>query len=135
MADCVFCEIIRGTSPCWKVYEDERVISFLDIEPIGAGHTLVLPKKHYATLFEIPEEDLQACASACQKIGAAVLGAARASGLNFLQNNYRAAGQLVHHIHFHLIPRFPNDNLRLWPGRHCPSRALTEMLARIKNEL
>lgn len=135
MADCIFCQIIRGTSPCEKVYEDERVISFLDKHPISAGHTLVLPKKHHATLFDISEEDLQACMAATQKIAKAVLGATKASGLNFLQNNYASAGQIVHHIHFHLIPRFGDDNLRLWPGKHYPPGALAEMLAKIKAEL
>ncbi|MDA8305635.1 MAG: HIT family protein [Deltaproteobacteria bacterium] len=136
MAGCIFCKIIRGESPCEKVYEDERVISFLDINPVSAGHTLVLPRKHFVTLFDIPEEDLKACTLACQKIAKAVLSATKASGLNLLENNYRAAGQLVDHVHFHLIPRFPYDNLRLWPAEHGrPPGTLAEMLARIKAEL
>ncbi len=135
MPDCIFCRIISGASPCAKVYEDERVMGFLDTKPVSAGHTLVLPKKHYATLFDISQEDLIACAGASKKIAKAVLGAAKASGLNLLQNNYRSAGQVVQHVHFHLIPRFPDDNLRLWPGKDCPPEALAEMLARIKAQL
>lgn len=135
MQECIFCQIVKGTIPCAKVYEDERVISFLDINPISAGHTLVLPKEHYATLFEISKEDLQACTGAAQKIAKAVLSASNASGLNLLQNNYRAAGQAVDHIHLHLIPRFTGDNLHLWPGKYCPPAALEAMLARIKAEL
>lgn len=121
--------------PCEKVYEDPHVISFLDISPISPGHTLVLPKKHFATLFDIPREELDACLSACQKIGKALLGATRASGLNLLQNNYPSAGQIVHHIHFHLIPRFTGDNLHLWPGKNCPPGSLAEVLAAIKAQL
>ncbi len=136
MADCIFCRIIRGELPCAKVYEDERVISFLDINPINAGHTLVLPKKHYATLFEISKDDLHACAVASQTIATAIRNAVKASGLNLLQNNHRAAGQLVDHIHFHLIPRFARDNfLSLWPGKPCSQEELGKILEKIKTEL
>ena len=136
MADCIFCRIIKGELPCAKVFEDDRVISFLDINPINAGHTLVLPKRHYATLFEISQDDLSACAAASQKIAMAVYKATKSSGLNFIQNNFRAAGQLVEHIHFHLIPRFPRDNfLNSWPGKPCPQGELGKMLERIKAAL
>jgi histidine triad (HIT) family protein len=121
--------------PCHKVYEDAWVLSFLDISPISRGHTLVLPKKHFTTLFDIPQEDLSACMSACQKIGKALLEATKASGLNLLQNNYPAAGQIVHHIHLHLIPRFAGDNLHIWSGKHCPAQSLAEVLAGIKARL
>ena len=136
MTDCIFCRIIRGELPCAKVYEDERVVGFLDINPVNPGHTLVLPKRHYATLFDILPDDLHASAAACQKIAAAVYKAVKASGLNLFQNNYRAAGQVVDHIHFHLVPRFPRDNfLSSWPGKPCPQAELDKMLERIKAEL
>lgn len=135
MAECIFCQIIRGASPCEKVYEDERVISFLDISPISRGHTLVLPRRHFATLFDMSEEDLQACVAASQKIGKAVLTATKATGLNLLQNNYRSAGQIVHHAHFHLIPRFSDDNLHMWAGKYYPPGSLAEVLARIRAAL
>jgi histidine triad (HIT) family protein len=136
MADCIFCRIIKGELPCAKVYEDERVLSFLDINPINTGHTLVLPKRHYATLFEISQDDLSACATASQKIATAVFKATKASGLNLLQNNLRAAGQLIEHVHFHLIPRFLRDDfLTSWPGKPCPQGELSKMLEMIKAEL
>lgn len=136
MADCIFCRIILGELPCAKVFEDDLVISFLDINPVSGGHTLVLPKRHYATLFEIPAEDLNACTSACQKVAKAVFRATKASGLNFIQNNHRAAGQLIDHIHFHLIPRSFGDNfLTSWPGRPCPQAELGKMLDKIKAAL
>ncbi len=136
MADCIFCQIIRGELPCAKVYEDQRVISFLDINPINAGHTLVLPKRHYATLFDITEDDLQACAAICQKIGSAVFKATKAAGLNYFQNNYRPAGQLIDHIHFHLIPRFHKDNFwTYWPGKPHQQGDLEKVLKKIKAEL
>ncbi len=135
MADCIFCRIIKGTIPCEKLYEDDRVISFLDINPASPGHTLVLPKAHFATLFDIPEEELKVCATAVQKIARAVLSATKAPGLNLLQNNFPAAGQLVHHLHFHLIPRFHDDNLRLLPGKNHPGTGHDKILARIRAEL
>ena len=136
MADCIFCRIIAGELPCAKVYENELVISFLDVNPINAGHTLVLPKRHYATLFEISEEDLQACTAASQKIATAVYKATKASGLNFFQNNYRSAGQRVDHVHFHLIPRFYQDNFwSSWPSKPYPQGGLSKVLKEIKAEL
>lgn len=138
MADCIFCRIIKGELPCAKVYEDERVTSFLDINPINAGHTLVLPKTHYATLFEISTEDLLACAAASQKIGTAVYKATKASGLNFFQNNCRSAGQLIDHIHFHLIPRFHQDSfMTSWPGKPYKQGGMDmdKVLKKIKAEL
>ena len=136
MADCIFCRIINGDISCAKVYEDERVISFLDMNPINAGHTLVLPKTHFATLFEISEEDLLACTAVSQKIGTAVYKATKASGLNFFQNNCRSAGQIVDHVHFHLIPRFHQDGfIGPLPGKPYQQGAMDKVLEKIKAEL
>lgn len=109
MADCIFCKIIQGQIPSSKIYEDDLVLCIMDINPITTGHALVIPKKHSATLFDIAPEDLQACLMACQKVGKALFQAVGASGLNILQNNFRSAGQLVDHTHFHLIPRTEKD--------------------------
>jgi histidine triad (HIT) family protein len=136
MPACIFCQIVRGESPCAKIYEDELVLSFLDINPINPGHALVIPKAHYATLFEIPEPELLACAAAARRIAPAVFRAANASGMNFYQNNYRAAGQLVDHFHFHLIPRRPGDGfLPSWPGKPTPAGELEKMLRKVQEEL
>jgi len=136
MIDCVFCRIVKGELPCAKVYEDERVIGFLDINPVNPGHTLVLPKRHYGTLFEISLDDLHACATASKKIATAVYKAVNASGLNLFQNNYPSAGQLIDHIHFHIVPRFSRDKvLNLWPGKPCPQVELVEICEKIRTEL
>ena len=133
MADCIFCKIVEGQIPCAKLMEDDHVISFLDINPINPGHALVVPKKHYPTLFEIPVEELEACIRASQKIAKAVFTAVGASGLNLLQNNFRSAGQLVDHVHFHLIPRDEGDGfLTSWPGRPYPAGALEKVLEKVK---
>ncbi|MDY0042021.1 MAG: HIT family protein [Desulforhabdus sp.] len=136
MADCIFCKIALGEIPCAKIYEDDLVLSFLDINPINPGHTLVLPKKHYTTLLEIDPDVLEACVLASQKIAKAIYTGVKADGLNFLQNNFRAAGQLIDHVHFHLIPRYENDGfLTAWPGRQYPSGEMESTLKKIVAEL
>ena len=133
MADCIFCMIVQGKIPCARLMEDDHVISFLDINPINPGHALVVPKKHYPTLFEIPAEELEACILASQKIGKAVFKAVGASGLNLVQNNFRSAGQLIDHVHFHLIPRDERDGfLTAWPGRPYAGGEIEKMLEKVK---
>jgi len=132
MADCIFCKIVRGEIPCAKVYEDDLVLSFLDINPINPGHTLVLPKEHYASLLDVDPEAMKACAVAAQKISRAVYQGVKADGLNFLQNNFRAAGQLIDHVHFHLIPRYEGDGfMTSWPGKPYPAGEMENILRQI----
>ena len=136
MQDCIFCRIIKGEIPCAKIYEDERTFSFLDIGPINPGHALVLPRGHYTTIFEIPEEELKACAATAKKIAGAVFRAAGAQGLNFLQNNFKAAGQHVDHIHFHLIPRYTEDGFMAnWPAKTYQPGEVEKVLEKVKAEL
>lgn len=116
MADeCIFCKIVAGEIPCAKVFESDTMLAFLDIAPVNAGHALVLPKKHYPTLWEMPEELGKDLLAAVKAVADAVKQETGAQGLNVMQNNYEAAGQLVPHVHFHLIPRFDDDGLKLWP--------------------
>jgi len=113
--DCIFCKIIAGEIPCAKVYETDAVLAFLDIAPVNAGHVLVLPKAHYPTLMDLPGDPGGDLIAALSAVGKAVMEATGADGLNLIQNNHEAAGQLVHHVHFHLIPRHSDDGLKLWP--------------------
>lgn len=112
--DCIFCKIIEGKIPCAKVYDVGGVFAFLDIAPVNKGHALVVPKMHHATLFDLPPELGRELLTALQTVGAAVMQATGATGLNVGMNNFEAAGQLVHHAHFHLIPRHGADGLSLW---------------------
>ena len=111
MDNCIFCKIINGEIPAAKVYENEEVIAFLDIAPASArgGHILVLPKKHYELITDIPENELAPLMIAIKKVASALLKISE--GVNILVNNKRAAGQVVPHVHFHLIPRFQNDGI------------------------
>jgi histidine triad (HIT) family protein len=107
MEDCIFCKIINGEIPCFKVYEDDKVLAFEDINPISRGHTLVIPKRHAPDLWEIPDTDLSAVHLASQKISRAIKAALDPAGVVCLQLNGRGVNQVVMHYHLHLIPRSP----------------------------
>ena len=115
MDQCLFCKILKGTVPCAKVFEDAHTFAFLDINPVQKGHTLVIPKKHADNLFLIEPLELQKVIAAVQKVAKAVKSGVEAEGINLIQSNHLAAGQSIDHIHFHVIPRFPNDGLQHWP--------------------
>jgi len=136
MDNCIFCKISRGKIPAKKIYEDENTIAFLDIYPAAKGHSLVVPKKHYATLLDIPEMELKELMPAVQKIAAAVMKATNAEGFNIVQNNKEAAGQIVHHLHFHIVPRFKDDGLKLAFGsKQGEEEELKEWESKIKEHI
>jgi histidine triad (HIT) family protein len=105
MEDCIFCKIVKGEIPCFRIYEDERVISFLDINPVSQGHALVIPKIHAANLWEIQEADLIAVQLAAKKIVNALKSTFNLLGVACLQLNGRGVNQIVMHYHLHLVPR------------------------------
>ena len=107
--DCIFCDIINRKSEAEILYEDENIISFLDIRPVNYGHTLVVPKKHYDNLLSITSSELKYLIDGLQLIARAVEKSVKADGFNIVVNNGKAAGQTVFHFHFHIIPRFAND--------------------------
>ena len=114
--DCLFCKMVAGQIPVAKIYEDEVVLSFLDISPISDGHTLVIPKQHFEKLHDCPPELLGRVGSRLGKIAGAVTAAMNSDGYNVLCNNGRAAGQHIEHLHFHIIPRNTGDGLfAQWP--------------------
>jgi histidine triad (HIT) family protein len=114
--DCVFCRIRDGQLPSTRVYDDERTIAFMDINPLSEGHTLVIPRTHAATIFEADEADLRAAITTAKRVASAIRKALRPDGLNLLQANGAAAFQSVPHFHFHLIPRFTGDGKGFdWP--------------------
>lgn len=116
-ADCIFCKIIRGELPSYKVYEDEKTIAFLDIRPVNAGHTLVVPKNHSQNIFDIAANDWAAVSETVRKLSIAIEKSVQADGVNIAMNNREHAGQVVHHPHVHIIPRFKGDGLKLMPQR------------------
>jgi histidine triad (HIT) family protein len=115
--DCIFCKIVAGELPSFKVYEDEKTLAFLDIHPVHAGHTLVAPKKHVLNIFDISPEDWAAVAEVVRMLATVIDKAVDADGVNIAMNNREHAGQVVPHAHVHIIPRFKNDGLKLMPQR------------------
>ncbi|HYS15860.1 MAG TPA: HIT family protein [Candidatus Binatia bacterium] len=109
MSDCVFCKIRDGQIPSMKLYEDERTLCIMDINPLNSGHCLVLIKTHAPTIFDAEPADLQAAITTAKRVAAAQRTALRPDGLNVLQANGPAAFQSVPHFHLHLIPRWTND--------------------------
>lgn len=114
--DCIFCKIAKEEIPCVKVYEDKDVLAFLDIAPVNIGHTLVIPKKHFKDIHEVPETLVGEMMRAVKKISTA-LRSLPCDGVNAVMNNEGAAGQVVFHAHIHVIPRFKNDGFELWHGK------------------
>ncbi len=117
MQDCIFCKLVAREIPAQIVYEDERTIAFLDINPINPGHTLVIPKKHSTDIFEIDEEDWAAVMHTSRIIAHALEKALKTDGINIGMNNRAGAGQVVFHAHIHVMPRFEGDPHKLWPGK------------------
>lgn len=109
MDGCVFCKIIDGQLPSMKIDEDDTTLTFMDIHPLSAGHCLVVPKRHAATLFESDDRDLEAAMVTAKRVALAIQEALRPDGLNVLQANGAAAFQSVPHFHLHLIPRWTDD--------------------------
>lgn len=117
--DCLFCKMVTGQVPCTKVHEDDFVLAFMDINPVSRGHTLVIPKGHWANLLELPDGLGEPLLAALRDVARAVTLEAGAKGFNIVQNNNPAAGQVIFHFHWHIIPRFENDGLALWAGTRC----------------
>lgn len=131
--DCVFCAIAEGEIPCFKVYEDDLVLAYLDINPFSEGHTLVIPKTHYTGLLDTPEEVLQGIIARVKKIAAHIKATLPCDGFNVLQNNGLAAGQTVPHVHFHIIPRVGDGEGEITFENHKGDRThLSQLAERIR---
>ncbi|OGG58140.1 hypothetical protein A2853_01330 [Candidatus Kaiserbacteria bacterium RIFCSPHIGHO2_01_FULL_55_17] len=133
--DCIFCKIIQGGLPSYKVYEDENVLAFLDIHPVSAGHTLVVPKKHSNNIFDISPEDWHAVTEVVRVLAIAIEKGVSADGVNVAMNNREHAGQIVPHPHVHIIPRFKGDGLKLMPQRSYEKGEADTTLEKIRSAL
>jgi histidine triad (HIT) family protein len=128
----IFSRIIRGEVPCHRVYEDEHVLAFLDIQPLAAGHTLVIPKEEKSTLDQLSDESAAALGRALPRVARAVMKATGATAFNVLQNNGAAAHQAVFHVHFHIIPKTEDEGLGLvWNAGALESAGARSLAARI----
>ena len=134
--DCIFCKMLAGQIPVTKIYEDEVVLAFLDIGPLTDGHTLVIPKQHFENLHDCPDELLGQVCLRLGKITKAVATGMDSEGYNVLCNNGRAAGQLVGHLHFHIIPRNTADGVfDRWPAYKYEQGKIEVIAAKIRENL
>ena len=133
--DCIFCSIINGKIPSSKVYEDNSVLAFLDIAPFNRGHTIVVPKQHYNNILDFPDKEISEFFIDVKKIAGLVKKGLNADGFNILQNNFPAAGQVVNHMHYHIIPRWNTDKIPQYgvTKNKATIEELTEVLNKIKN--
>ena len=117
--DCIFCKLANGVFETNKIYEDDEFTVILDVAPATRGHALILPKEHYANIYEIDEEVAGRAFKLAKKLAKHMQGKLNCDGINIVQNNGEAAGQTVFHFHMHLIPRYKNDgqNLLWKPGK------------------
>ncbi len=128
--------MVAGKIPVTKIYEDEVVLSFLDIGPVSDGHTLVIPKQHCKRLQDCPPDILRQVGSCLGKIAGAVSAAMNSDGYNVLCNNGRAAGQLVGHLHFHIIPRTIGDGVfDRWPAYKYQEGRIEKIADKIRENL
>ncbi|KAJ2897840.1 putative hit family protein 1 [Zalerion maritima] len=133
MAACIFCRIIKGEIPCFKLFESDKTLAFLDINPLSKGHALVIPKFHGEKLTDIPDDSLAELLPVAKKLALAT----GAEDYNILQNNGKIAHQVVEHVHFHMIPK-PNEVEGLgigWPMKETDMGALKKLLEEVKSNM
>jgi histidine triad (HIT) family protein len=135
MEDTVFAKIIRREIPAEIVYEDDDALAFLDIQPNAPGHTLVVPKKPVANVFDADDETLAALMRAVRKVAPAVRDAVGAKGVHINSNHGEAAGQVVFHLHFHVIPRHARSEFEFWPHASATPEELKAVAERIRGTM
>jgi histidine triad (HIT) family protein len=137
MVDTLFTKIIAGEIPCFRVYEDDQVLAFLDIGPLSKGHVLVIPKEPAETIDQLSDESAAAIGRVLPRLSRAVMQATGTSAFNILQNNGRSAHQAVMHVHFHIIPKYPDGSgLDIsWPAHTLDNETGTALAAAIAGYL
>lgn len=131
--NCIFCKLANGVFPTNSIYEDENFNVILDNGPATKGHCLILPKEHYANLYELPEDTAAEAMKLAKKLAKALTEKLSADGLNLVQNNGAAAGQTVNHFHLHLIPRYENDGQHiLWKPTEPSAEELKALCEQLK---
>lgn len=134
--DCIFCKIVAGEIPCFKLYEDELTLAFMDINPANEGHALTIPKEHWEDVHAIPPDLIAATIQTVKKIAGVVNKSLKPDGINLVQANGKGAAQSVLHFHMHILPRRIGDELKLnWGLRAGDMEAIKEVSERIKKNI
>ncbi len=135
--ECLFCALVAGKIPSIKVFEDAQHIAFLDINPRNPGHTLVIPKRHYEVVMDMPEPEAGKLFEIVKRMSVNIKNGTKADGISIMQNNYKVAGQVVPHVHFHVIPRFaaegPPSLESILPVKKMPEEVLKKIADSIKS--
>lgn len=132
MEDCIFCKIVKGEEKSNKVYETDKILAILDVNPISKGHLLVIPKEHYKDIFDISETILKEIIISIKKISEMVKENLGARGVNILHASREEAQQSVFHFHIHLVPRYKDDGLDTWPKSEYKELNFEEVAKKIK---
>ncbi|MBD3250769.1 MAG: HIT domain-containing protein [Candidatus Pacebacteria bacterium] len=133
--DCLFCQIIEGQKPAYKIYQDEQTLAFLDIFPVAKGHTLVVPKNHFQLVEEGSEQYLAAILPAAKKVAQHLKQKLNWQAANLIINNGKAAGQVIPHLHLHIIPRYSDDQLEFTqPSRQASEEELKQLQQKLELE-
>jgi histidine triad (HIT) family protein len=133
--DCIFCKIIAGEIPADKIYEDDKVLAFMDVRPVSRGHALVVPKVHSVDIVETDDDVLADVMKQAKRIAVAVQHALKAGGFTLSTNRGEAAGQTVFHLHIHIIPRYEKDGLKPWTHQEIEPKTRAELAEQIKKHL
>jgi histidine triad (HIT) family protein len=134
--DCIFCKIVVGQMPCFKLLKDDNTLAFMDIYPANDGHCLVIAKEHYPTLFDISDEVLAAVSCSVSKVARAVNQTLSPNGLNLVQANGPGAQQSVAHFHVHVLPRQTGDDLKLnWGAKPGDPETIAALAEKIRSRL
>jgi histidine triad (HIT) family protein len=133
--DCIFCKIITHEIPSTRVYESESLVAFLDIRPVTKGHTLLVPKNHSADFLTTDDRVLTESVKALKHLVVAVMKGVGADACNISTNNGAAAGQVVFHLHWHIVPRFSDDGLKLWKGNAYQNGEMEEVAEHIRKHI
>jgi histidine triad (HIT) family protein len=128
---CTFCRIAKNEAPAGRIYEDQQVVAFLDNRPISEGHTLVVPKRHYTNIYEIPDEEAAYLFKIVKKVADAVQRGMKADGISIIQNNGAAAHQVIFHLHAHVIPRYEGHQSQRFREIH-QENELSEVAQKIR---
>jgi histidine triad (HIT) family protein len=133
--DCLFCKIIEGNIPALKIYETSHCLAFLDINPRTMGHTLVIPKKHYQNLMEMPDDQLAGLFSTAKQVASRITTKLGATGFNIFLNNGHSAGQVVQHVHVHIMPRYGEEGVSIeapFPVQDALRKTLEELARNLR---
>lgn len=133
--DCLFCKIVSGEMPMSKVYEDDDVLAFLDIHPVNPGHTLIVSKKHSMNMLDTDDDVLKAMIVATKRVSQGILKVLDLQDFNLELNNGRIAGQIIPHLHWHIVPRTADDGLKHWPGLSYEEGEADNLAGQIRDEL